>query len=57
MDTDDLLLRLEEWSSKIQQKVDVYKGTAEALKTLMVVVWTYSVFLLHFIPRSSNTIW
>lgn len=47
MDSDDLFLRLQEWSSRIQQKVDEYKGTVEALKNLMVVVRAYSTFRPH----------
>jgi len=47
MDSDDLFLRLQEWSSRIQQKVDEYKVTVEALKNLMVVVRACSAFRFH----------
>jgi len=38
MDTEDLSSRVEEWSSRFQEEIDMDKGTVEAVNTFMVVV-------------------
>ena len=53
MDTDDLLLRFEEWSGWIQEGVDEDRGTVEAVNTLMVVVGIYP-FKLQNIGTLTN---
>ena len=50
MDTDDLLLRFEEWSGWIQEGVDEDKGTVEAVNTLMVVVGIHPFKSLYIEP-------
>ena len=38
MDTEDLTSRVEEWSSRFQEEIDMDKATVEAVNTFMVVV-------------------
>ena len=38
IDADDIVLSVEEWSDRIQEKIDEDKATIEAVHTLMVVV-------------------
>ncbi len=38
IDADDIVLSVEEWSDRIQEKIDEDRATIEAVHTLMVVV-------------------